>query len=128
MTFSKPRYAASSRRLAMKKIFTVAGLALIGATVGSANAQLIAHKDLSVTATITIAQTAVQTCKAQGYNVSAHVLGRSGEVPVAIRGDDTGPHTLENSIKNASTARPQHAPSRNFANAVKANPPAGAIH
>ncbi len=112
----------------MKKIFTVAGLALIGATVGSANAQLIAHKDLSVTTAVTIAQTAVQTCKAQGYNVSAHVLGRAGEVLVAMRGDDTGPHTLENSMKKAWTARAQRAPSLNFANAVKANPTAGAIH
>jgi uncharacterized protein GlcG (DUF336 family) len=112
----------------MKKIFALAGLALIGATVGSANAQLIAHKDLSVTTAVTIAQTAVQTCKAQGYNVSAHVLGRAGEVLVAMRGDDTGPHTLENSMKKAWTARAQRAPSLNFANAVKANPTAGAIH
>ena len=112
----------------MKKIFTIAGLALIGATGGSANAQLIAHKDLSVTTAVTIAQTAVQTCKAQGYNVSAHVLGRAGEVLVAMRGDDTGPHTLENSMKKAWTARAQRAPSLNFANAVKANPTAGAIH
>jgi uncharacterized protein GlcG (DUF336 family) len=112
----------------MKKILTIAGLALIGATAGSADAQLIAHKDLSVTTAVTIAQTAVQTCKAQGYNVSAHVLGRSGEVLVAMRGDDTGPHTLENSMKKAWTARAQRAPSLNFANAVKANPTAGAIH
>jgi uncharacterized protein GlcG (DUF336 family) len=112
----------------MKKIAIIAGLALLSATAGSANAQLIAHKDLSVTTAIAIAQTAVQTCKGQGYNVSAHVLGRSGEVLVAMRGDDTGPHTLENSFKKAWTARAQRAPSVNFANAVKANPTAGAIH
>ena len=87
--------------------YRIAGLSLASAVVGvfAANAQLIAHKDLSVTTALTIAQTAVQTCKAQGYNVSAHVLGRSGEVLVAMRGDDTGPHTLENSMKKAWTAR-----------------------
>ena len=110
----------------MKNIIIVAGLALIGAS--TANAQLVTHKDLSVTTAVTIAQTAVQTCKGQGYNVSAHVLGRSGEVLVAMRGDDTGPHTLENSMKKAWTARAQRAPSVNFANAVKMNPTAGAIH
>ena len=110
----------------MKNIIIVAGLALIGAS--TANAQLVTHKDLSVTTAVTIAQTAVQTCKGQGYNVSAHVLGRSGEVLVAMRGDDTGPHTLENSMKKAWTARAQRAPSVNFANAVKTNPTAGAIH
>src|SRR2546426_5427918 len=91
-------------------------------------AQLMTHKDLSVTTAVAIAQTAVQTCKAQGYNVSVHVLGRSGEVLVAMRGDDTGPHTLENSMKKAWTARAQRAPSVNFANAVKTNPTAGALH
>jgi uncharacterized protein GlcG (DUF336 family) len=112
----------------MKKIIIAGGLALIGASVGPANAQLVTHKDLSVTTAVTIAQTAVQTCKAQGYNVSAHVLGRNGEVLVAMRGDDTGPHTLENSMKKAWTARAQRAPSVNFANAVKMNPTIGAIH
>lgn len=112
----------------MKKILFVTGFALIGISVGAANAQLVTHKDLSVTTAVTIAQTAVQTCKAQGYNVSAHVLGRNGEVLVAMRGDDTGPHTLENSMKKAWTARAQRAPSVNFANAVKTNPTIGALH
>jgi uncharacterized protein GlcG (DUF336 family) len=112
----------------MKKVVYIAAIALTIGLAGSANAQLIAHKDLSVTTAVAIAQTAVQTCKAQGYNVSVHVLGRSGEVLVAMRGDDTGPHTLENSMKKAWTARAQRAPSVNFANAVKTNPTAGALH
>ena len=93
---------------------------------GSANAQLITHKDLSLQTAVTIAQTAVATCKSQGYLVSANVLGRSGEVIVAMRGDDTGPHTLENSFKKAWTARATRAPSVNFANTLKQNPTAGA--
>src|SRR5258707_12786239 len=112
----------------MKKIVTIAGLALAGLIAGSANAQLVTHKDLSVPTATAIAQTAVHTCKAQGYNVSAHVLGRSGEVLVAMRGDDTGPQTYENSFKKAWTSRAQRAPSLNFANAVKQNPTVGAIH
>lgn len=112
----------------MKKIMVAGALLLSGAFTVSVQAQLVTHKDLSVTTAVTIAQTAVQTCKAEGYNVSAHVLGRSGEVLVAMRGDDTGPHTLENSMKKAWTARAQRAPSVNFANAVKMNPTIGAIH
>lgn len=112
----------------MKTITIVTALVSAVAFASSAHAQLVTHKDLSVNTAVTIAQTAVQTCKAQGYNVSAHVLGRSGEVLVAMRGDDTGPHTLENSMKKAWTARAQRAPSVNFANAVKMNPTVGAIH
>jgi len=112
----------------MNKIVYIAGAALVSVVAGSADAQLMATKDLSVDMAVTIAQTAVETCKSQGYNVSANVLGRAGEVLVAMRGDDTGPHTLENSMKKAWTARAQRAPSVNFANAVKMNPTAGAIH
>jgi uncharacterized protein GlcG (DUF336 family) len=112
----------------MKKTITIAALALAATIAGSANAQLVAHKDLSVVTAVTIAQTAVQTCKQQGYNVSAHVIGRSGEVLVAMRGDDTGPQTYENSFKKAWTARATRAPSLNFANTVKGNATAGAIH
>jgi uncharacterized protein GlcG (DUF336 family) len=112
----------------MNKIATIAGLALGCAFVSQANAQLVTNKDMSVTMAVTIAQTAIQTCKAQGYNVSAHVIGRNGEILVSMRGDDTGPHTLENSFKKAWTARATRAPSLNFVNAVKNNPTVGAIH
>lgn len=112
----------------MKLNTIMIALAAAGVSMSSANAQLVTHKDLSVNTAVMIAQTAVQTCKARGYNVSAHVLGRNGEVLVAMRGDDTGPHTFENSFKKAWTARAQRAPSVNFANAVKMNPTVGAIH
>ena len=112
--------------------FRFAGLSLVPALAmslaGSANAQLVTNKDISLPMAVTIAQTAIETCKAEGYRVSAHVLGRNGEIIVSMRGDDTGPHTLENSFKKAWTSRAQRAPSVNFANTVKMNPTVGAIH
>jgi uncharacterized protein GlcG (DUF336 family) len=94
---------------------------------GAANAQLVAHKDISAAMALTMAETAVATCKTNGYNVSANVVGRNGEVIVAMRGDNTGPHTLENSMKKAYTARAQRRSSGEFATAVKDNPVAGAL-
>jgi uncharacterized protein GlcG (DUF336 family) len=76
---------------------------------------------------LAMAETAVATCKTNGYNVSANVVGRNGEVIVAMRGDNTGPHTLENSMKKAYTARAQRRSSGEFAAAVKDNPTAGAL-
>jgi uncharacterized protein GlcG (DUF336 family) len=110
--------------------YAVAGLSLAGAFAGivAANAQLVTNKDLSLPMAVTIAQTAIQTCKAQGYSVSAHVLGRNGEVLVAMRGDETAPHTFENSMKKAYTSRAQRIPSGKFAENVKGNPNAGALH
>jgi uncharacterized protein GlcG (DUF336 family) len=94
---------------------------------GAANAQLVAHKDISAAMALTMAETAIATCKTNGYNVSANVVGRNGEVIVAMRGDNTGPHTLENSMKKAYTARAQRRSSGEFATAVKDNPVAGAL-
>src|SRR5258708_27201292 len=114
-----------------KTAYRVAGISLAaafacGLTV-SANAQLLSHKDLSTASALTMAETAVATCKSQGYNVSAHVVGRHGEVLVAMRGDNTGPHTLENSMKKAYTAQAQRRPSGDFAKAVQGNPGAGGL-
>jgi len=113
-----------------RNAYFIAGLSLAAVVAGavSVNAQLVARKDLSLAMATTIAQTAIQTCKSQGYNVSAHVLGRNGEVLVAMRGDETAPHTLENSFKKAYTSRAQRIPSGKFAENVKGNPNAGALH
>ena len=98
-----------------KTALHMAGISLAAAIAcsfaGSANAQLVAHKDISAAMALTMAETAVATCKTNGYNVSANVVGRNGEVIVAMRGDNTGPHTLENSMKKAYTARATRAPS-----------------
>ena len=91
----------------------------------TASAQLTTHKDLTTGLAMTMAETAIQTCKAQGYNVSANVVGRTGQVLVAMRGDNTGPHTLENSMKKAYTANAQRRPSGEYAKAFNANPPRG---
>jgi uncharacterized protein GlcG (DUF336 family) len=109
----------------MLKFYRIAGLSLASAFVGvlAANAQqLLTHKDLSVAVATTIAQTAIDTCKAQGYNVSAHVLGREGQVVVAVRNPAAGFATFENSMKKAYTARATRAPSGKFAETVKGNP------
>jgi uncharacterized protein GlcG (DUF336 family) len=103
-------------------------LALACGAAAPANAQLAAHKDLTLPIAVAMAQTAVQTCAAQGNKVSVHVVGRTGEVLVAMRGDGTGPHTMENSMRKAYTSRMQRIPSGKFADNVKSNPTAGALH
>jgi uncharacterized protein GlcG (DUF336 family) len=86
---------------------------------GAAHAQLVTHKDITAAMAITMAETAIATCKTNGYNVSANVVGRQGEVIVAMRGDDTGPHTIENSMKKAYTARAFRRSSGDFGDSIK---------
>jgi uncharacterized protein GlcG (DUF336 family) len=106
----------------------LAVIGLVGALAAPANAQLLNQKALSAAMALSIAQTALETCTKQGYHVSVHVLGRDGEVIVAVRGDDAPPHTMENSQKKAYTARTFRIPSGEFAQRVKDNPTTGAVH
>jgi uncharacterized protein GlcG (DUF336 family) len=98
------------------------------ALAAPASGQLLSHKDISASMAITIAQTAIETCKANGYAVSATVVGRNGEIIVQVRGDNTGPHTIENSFRKAYTARTFRSPSGALVDRVKADPTLGLIH
>jgi len=105
----------------------IAALALAASVTSAANAQLVTTKQLSLPIAVAIATTAVETCKSQGYNVSVHVIGNMGEVLVALRGDNTGPHTMENSMRKALASRGQRVPSGVFAENVAKTPNAGAL-
>jgi uncharacterized protein GlcG (DUF336 family) len=106
-----------------------ATILLAGAGVALAapvSAQLLARKDISAAIAISIAQTAIETCKTNGYAVSATVVGRNGEIIAQVRGDNTGPHTTENSFKKAFTARTFRIPSGEMEERLKKNPQMGA--
>jgi uncharacterized protein GlcG (DUF336 family) len=106
----------------------LAAVGIACALASPASAQLLSQKSLSAAMALTIAQTALETCTKQGYHVSVHVLGRNGEVLVALRGDEASPHTMENSQRKAYTSRTFRIPSGEFAQRVKDNPTFGAVH
>ena len=69
-----------------------------------------------------IAETTQATCKANGFGVSVTVVGRNGEIILQVRGDDTNPHTMENSFRKAYTSRTTRAPSGKMVERIKAEP------
>ena len=115
----------------MKPAHLLSGIALAAVLVAvltnPANAQLLNHKDLSLATALTIATTASETCKGQGYRVTVAVVGRNGEIIAHLRGDDASPHTLENSQRKAFTARTFRTSSGEFAQRQKDNPPGAAL-
>jgi uncharacterized protein GlcG (DUF336 family) len=111
----------------IKTTIGVTALALACSFAIGANAQLVTTKHLTLPIAASIATTAMETCKGQGYKVSVHVIGDMGEVLVALRGDDTGPHTMENSMRKALTSRGTRLPSGQFAENVANTPNAGAL-
>jgi uncharacterized protein GlcG (DUF336 family) len=76
----------------------------VGLLALPARAQLLTHRDVSSGVATIIAQTAIESCVAKGYRVSAVVVDHQGEVIVAMRGDDASPHTMENARRKAYTA------------------------
>ena len=110
--------------------FTLLSLAAICtfAFTSPASAQLLQRKDLSAAMALTIAETTIATCKANGYNVSVTVVGRNAETIVQVRGDNTGPHTIENSMRKAYTSRTFRIPSGDMVTRLKADPTLGLIH
>jgi uncharacterized protein GlcG (DUF336 family) len=120
------RNAASPGRIAMSKRTAHATLAAVCLLAAPASAQTITHKDISVDAALTIATTAMADCKAKGYRVSTAVVGRNGEIILHLRGDGTGPHTMENAFKKAFTARTFRIPSGEMEERLNKNPRMGA--
>jgi uncharacterized protein GlcG (DUF336 family) len=70
----------------------------------SAEAQVsISGKTLPMSAAIIAAQTAVDTCKANGYDVRATVVDVSGTPQVVLRGDHAVIHSKDSRFRKAYT-------------------------
>src|SRR5262245_59556756 len=108
-------------------LYRLAGVGLACALASSADAQLLQRKDLSAALALDIAQTTMASCTAAGHRVSVTVVGRNGEILVQVRGDGTGPHTMENSFKKAYTSRTFRVPSGEIGKRLKENPQLGAV-
>jgi len=105
------------------------GLALSFSSANAlANTELLSHKDLTASIAFTMAQTAISSCKDNGYSVSVTVVGRAGEVILQVRGDNTGPHTVENSFRKAYTSRTFRVPSGDTETRLKNDPAFALIH
>jgi uncharacterized protein GlcG (DUF336 family) len=105
----------------------IASLGLF-ALAAPASAQLLQQKSLSSGIALAMAETTMAVCKANGYAVSVTVVGRSGEIILQVRGDNTGPHTVENSMRKAYTARTFKVPSGEIVTRLKNDPTFALIH
>jgi uncharacterized protein GlcG (DUF336 family) len=93
--------------------------------VSPASAELLNEKGLPAGISMTMAQVALDTCKASGYRVSVTVVGRAGEILLQVRGDGAPPHTMENSFRKAYTARTFRMSSADWTKSLANNPTRG---
>ena len=79
-----------------------ASIALIFQTPAQAQVS-VSGKTLPLNIAIVAAQTAVDTCKANGYDVTATVVDVAGTPQVVLRGDHAVIHTKDSSFRKAYT-------------------------
>jgi uncharacterized protein GlcG (DUF336 family) len=80
----------------------------------AAQPDLITVKQISLELARDLAMKAVETCRASGYNISAVVLDRAGNVQAALRDTLAAPYTLEISERKAGLAIMSGIPSGEF--------------
>jgi len=79
-------------------------LAVAAGATGVQAQTLLTQKALSNEAALSVVNGALQKCQADGYKISLTLLDASGLIKILVRGDGTGPHTLEHSRRKAYTA------------------------
>jgi uncharacterized protein GlcG (DUF336 family) len=65
----------------------------------------LVEKNVSMALSLAIIQGALDQCAKDGYKVSVVIVDTGGNVAASVRGDGTGPHTLEFARLKAYTAR-----------------------
>jgi uncharacterized protein GlcG (DUF336 family) len=79
---------------------------------GSANAQVLMQRDVSLRMALTIAEAAIAEC---GDITSVAVVDRAGRLRVFLQGDNANPHNIELARRKAYTARTFRQPSADWA-------------
>ncbi|KAA5971605.1 heme-binding protein [Pantoea sp. M_9] len=105
---------------------TVLSIVLLGSMISAANAAtgILSQKTLSLDLADELAQSVIQACAKDNYNVSVTVVDRSGTPLVMKRMDNAGPHTLEASRMKAFTSLTTKNPTENVMKGAQSNPEA----
>jgi uncharacterized protein GlcG (DUF336 family) len=106
----------------LRPILLSSAATLVLTLAAPASAQLLQHKDLSLSVALAIADGALDACKAMGYAASVVVVDRGGDTLVALRGDGSSPHTVENARRKAYTANTFKMTTEAFLQEMKTRP------
>jgi uncharacterized protein GlcG (DUF336 family) len=83
---------------------------------------VVTERQISLSLAQEAAQAAVEQCRADGFQVSAAVVDRAGNLKALLRDDNTGPHTVESSRRKAFTASAFRASTADLVNRVAGDP------
>jgi uncharacterized protein GlcG (DUF336 family) len=106
----------------MKRHAMLATLVPALLAAGTAGAQLLQERNVSLAAAQAVALGAVEACAARNFNVTATVVDRAGVVRAMLRGDRAGPHTLAASRQKAYTSASARNATGAMMQAAESNP------
>jgi uncharacterized protein GlcG (DUF336 family) len=87
----------------MKKLIMVAAF-IAGSMSLTAQADVLAQKNISLAQANALATSAIQACMAKNYQVTVTVVDRAGVIKAVQRTDNAGPHTVKASEMKAYTS------------------------
>lgn len=93
----------------------IAAAALAAAVSLTLQAQVLTERNISLPLALNIANAAMAACKADGYDVTAAVVDRAGDLKVLLRADTANPHNADLARRKAYTARTFKVPSMEVA-------------
>ena len=99
--------------------------AMAGAT--AATAATASTRSIASATAVQLAQQTVAACTADGYNVTAAVVDRSGVLLGLVRADGAGPHTTQAATSKAFTSASSRNPTSGIAKAIQSNPDAAGM-
>jgi uncharacterized protein GlcG (DUF336 family) len=97
----------------LKTVLVAAALA--GAVPMVAHGQILTERNISLQLALQIANAAMAQCKADGYDVTAAVVDRAGDLKVLLRADTANPHNADLARRKAYTSRTFKVPSMEVA-------------
>ena len=100
----------------------VYGAAFAALTSPAAAQGLVMVKDVSYDMALVIAQTALESCRAQNFKVGVSVVDRGGHVLVTLRDHGAAHHTVELAQRKAYTSRVFRQSSKDFSQRLRDNP------
>lgn len=122
MSSTNPRSPALTRRANPGPLAALLAAALASPAIGAHEGNMPVTPTLNLRPALLAAVEAEAYCAAQGYRVSVAVVNREGHVKAHIRGDGSGPHTLESARKKAYTSASLGRPTSALVATVVSNP------
>lgn len=109
------------------RITSIALLADSSLEVLAASGGAPSEEQLRQYVAIRLAQSAVEACAADKYNVSVAVVDRAGNVRALLRADAAGPHTLDSATRKAYTSASTRTPTAVLVENIAKNPSAAEL-